>query len=245
MCAALAGAAAAAPDQACDDSEIKEGFLRSEDDELFGVLVQRYKNRIFRLVVSPLGPTAEAEAEDLLQEIFITVYRKLDTFRGDCKFSTCLYRLSRNRAIDGRRRHRPFTEVARNLPEGNSEPCSAVDLFTEIERSGRNSLVLRHVDRLGEPRRTVVFCTTGWGAASTRFLPSPRFRSEPSKAILAGRYDSANTSTARNARQVLADAGHEVEYIEVPEGHNRRPGATTRGFRPCSRSTTPTDGCSP
>jgi len=39
-------------------------------------------------------------------------------------------------------------------------------------------------------------------------------------AILAGRYDQANLATARKARQALADAGHAVEYIDVPEGHN-------------------------
>jgi len=39
-------------------------------------------------------------------------------------------------------------------------------------------------------------------------------------AILAGRYDQANLATARNAHQALTDAGHAVEYIEVPEGHN-------------------------
>jgi enterochelin esterase-like enzyme len=39
-------------------------------------------------------------------------------------------------------------------------------------------------------------------------------------AILAGRYDAANLATARSARQVLTDAGHAVDYIEVPEGHN-------------------------
>ena len=39
-------------------------------------------------------------------------------------------------------------------------------------------------------------------------------------AILAGRYDAANIATAQNAWHTLADAGHAVEYIEVPEGHN-------------------------
>jgi len=46
--------------------------------------------------------------------------------------------------------------------------------------------------------------------------PSHRLR----VAILAGRYDQANLATARKARQALADAGHAVEYIDVPEGHN-------------------------
>ena len=39
-------------------------------------------------------------------------------------------------------------------------------------------------------------------------------------AILAGRYDQANIATAHSTRQTLADAGHQVEFIEVPEGHN-------------------------
>ncbi|MEJ2188483.1 MAG: alpha/beta hydrolase-fold protein [Acidobacteriota bacterium] len=39
-------------------------------------------------------------------------------------------------------------------------------------------------------------------------------------AILAGRYDQANLPTAKAAQQALADAGHLVDFIEVPEGHN-------------------------
>ena len=39
-------------------------------------------------------------------------------------------------------------------------------------------------------------------------------------AILAGRYDRSNLATARGARQALVAAGHAVEYLEVPEGHN-------------------------
>ena len=39
-------------------------------------------------------------------------------------------------------------------------------------------------------------------------------------AILAGRYDHANLPTARGLRQALTDAGHAVNYVEVPEGHS-------------------------
>lgn len=151
------GAAVAAPVRVCDDTQIVEEFLQSGDDELFALLVHRYKDRVFRLVASILGPSAEADAEDLLQEVFISVYRKLDTFRGDCTFSTWLYRIARNRAIDNRRRRRPFTST---VNEGSLEepvPRLAEDPHSEIERSGRESFVLRRVDGLGEPRRTVVF----------------------------------------------------------------------------------------
>jgi len=39
-------------------------------------------------------------------------------------------------------------------------------------------------------------------------------------AVLAGRYDHANLPTARGLRQALTDAGHLVDYTEVPEGHS-------------------------
>jgi len=39
-------------------------------------------------------------------------------------------------------------------------------------------------------------------------------------AILAGQYDRANVATARRVRQALAEAGHAVDYVEVPEGHS-------------------------
>jgi hypothetical protein len=39
-------------------------------------------------------------------------------------------------------------------------------------------------------------------------------------AIVAGRYDAANVATARDARLALVGAGHHVDYLEVPEGHN-------------------------
>ena len=41
-------------------------------------------------------------------------------------------------------------------------------------------------------------------------------------AILAGQYDHANVGTARSVRRALADAGHVVDYTEVPEGHSPR-----------------------
>jgi RNA polymerase sigma-70 factor (ECF subfamily) len=154
---ALLSDAAGIDDRPLDDARIIEEFLRSEDDGLFCVLVQRYKDQVFRLVASILGPTAEIEAEDLVQEIFITVYRKLGTFRGDCRFSTWLYRLSRNRAIDWRRRRKSVAIGLGDWGRAKTELPSNEDPHREIERNRRNSIVLRHVDALAEPRRTVVF----------------------------------------------------------------------------------------
>jgi RNA polymerase sigma-70 factor (ECF subfamily) len=148
---------AASPARSFDDARIIEEFLRSGDDEFFKVLVQRYRDRVLRLVSSILGPSAELQAEDLVQEVFITVYRKLDTFRGDCSFSTWLYRISRNRAVDGRRRQRPMAAIEEEALQRDATANWATDPNSELDRSNRELSVLRQVDELGEPRRTVVF----------------------------------------------------------------------------------------
>jgi enterochelin esterase-like enzyme len=65
-------------------------------------------------------------------------------------------------------------------------------------------------------------------------------------AILAGRYDAPNLPTARRVQQVLTAAGHSVDYIEVPEGHN--PSTWCNHLRAVLVSlfgTTPHDGVPP
>jgi len=133
-------------------------LVRTGDDDLFHLLVQRYRDRVFRLAVSVLGPGNEAEAEDVAQEVFVLVYRKIDTFRQGSNFSTWLYRITRNRAIDHRRQARlrhPHVgeEALRSLPaqrEGNDPELVAV-------AGERRTTVLEQVGRLPDPQRTVVY----------------------------------------------------------------------------------------
>ena len=64
----------------------------------FGELVERYKDRVFRL----LGRYCRdaVEREDLAQEVFLKVFRKLHTFNHDAQFFTWLYRITVNAATD-------------------------------------------------------------------------------------------------------------------------------------------------
>src|SRR5262245_11388989 len=67
---------------------------RWRDDEAFTDVVQEYQNKVFNLVFRMIG--SKEEAEDLAQEVFVTVFRHIDQFRGDAKFSTWLYRIAAN-----------------------------------------------------------------------------------------------------------------------------------------------------
>lgn len=70
----------------------------------FDELVDRYRDKALRLVTSTLG--SREDVEDIVQEVFIKVYRSLDRFRGEASFSTYLYTVTVNRCRDELRKSR-------------------------------------------------------------------------------------------------------------------------------------------
>src|SRR5215472_17292585 len=74
----------------------QEAIARAQqgDAECFEALYGMHKRRVYSLCLRMTGNTAEAE--DLTQEAFLLLYRKIATFRGESAFSTWLHRLSVN-----------------------------------------------------------------------------------------------------------------------------------------------------
>jgi RNA polymerase sigma-70 factor, ECF subfamily len=64
------------------------------DEAAFSALFEAHKRRVYSLCLRMTGNTAEAE--DLAQEAFLQLYRKISTFRGESAFSTWLHRLAVN-----------------------------------------------------------------------------------------------------------------------------------------------------
>ena len=64
------------------------------DEEAFAALFETHKRRVYSLCLRMTGNTAEAE--DLAQEAFLQLFRKISTFRGESAFSTWLHRLAVN-----------------------------------------------------------------------------------------------------------------------------------------------------
>jgi RNA polymerase sigma-70 factor (ECF subfamily) len=64
------------------------------DEEAFAALYEMHKRRVYSLCLRMTGNTAEAE--DLAQEAFLQLFRKISTFRGESAFSTWLHRLAVN-----------------------------------------------------------------------------------------------------------------------------------------------------
>jgi RNA polymerase sigma-70 factor, ECF subfamily len=70
------------------------GRLKDRDEQAFNEIVRLYGDKVFSLVYRMIG--SRAEADDIAQEVFITVFKTIDTFRGEAKFSTWLLRIAAN-----------------------------------------------------------------------------------------------------------------------------------------------------
>lgn len=95
---------------------------RQGDRDAFGILVERYQDRIFNALLRVLG--SRDDALDVVQDAMVQAFVKLDSFRGDAKFSTWLYRIAMNLALSYRRRHRPSVSVEELKQRVGEEPAS-------------------------------------------------------------------------------------------------------------------------
>lgn len=99
-----------------DDVDLVRRILAG-DESLFEVLVRRYQARVVAHVSRMVGN--RDDAFDLAQEIFLKVFQALDRYNPDFKFSTWLFRIAGNAAIDHLRKRRPRT-VPLEIPDPDS-----------------------------------------------------------------------------------------------------------------------------
>ncbi len=141
---------------------------RQGDRSAFQILVETFKTDLYQLAYRMLGN--HHDAEDALQEIFISAYRSLANFRGDASVGSWLYRIAVNRCVDFQRRRKTVLSIAGDgvaeageIPEpedadpsGNPERAhragrvrqavdASVTMLSPLERS---VFVLRHYQEL-------------------------------------------------------------------------------------------------
>ncbi len=136
---------------------VKEG-----DQSAFDYLVQKYR----RPMVSFMYRMARnaAAAEDLAQEVFLRVYRSRETYEPSAKFTTWLYRIATNLAVNHARdtRHeRPEVQVSLDEPDDDTGttlevPDASMNAEQMIVRRERMLAIRRKVEALPEQQRLAV-----------------------------------------------------------------------------------------
>lgn len=83
-----------------EDNDLIE-LVRSEYPYLYQILIERYHKKLFSYVCHLMGSRySKEEVEDLMQNIFVKVFNNLDKFDTDRKFSSWIYRISHNEAVN-------------------------------------------------------------------------------------------------------------------------------------------------
>lgn len=90
--------------------------IKGGDDAAFEALLSRYQERVYRLTMSMTRN--REDAEEVLQDVFLAVYRKIESFESRSTFSTWLYRITVNAALMKLRSRGPVQEsIEAYLPQ--------------------------------------------------------------------------------------------------------------------------------
>jgi RNA polymerase sigma-70 factor (ECF subfamily) len=139
--------------------------LVERDEQAFAEIIRQYQDKVFSLIYRMLGN--RQEAEDVAQDVFITVFKTIESFRGEAKFSTWLLRIAANHAKN-RIKHlaRRPTEGAdpddvsqvRAVPDRPSPPVQArIDSpDTLLEAMQTERLMQEAIANLAEDQRLLV-----------------------------------------------------------------------------------------
>jgi len=137
-----------------DDHRLVES-LRAGSEQAYEDLLARFQQPVYTLALRLLGNSAEAS--DVVQEVFLKVFRNIDSFRGQSSLKTWMYRITVNEAHNARRwffRHRrreveldTDPQEARNwketIPDRSRSPF---DVVCDHEQAGMIEAALENIN---------------------------------------------------------------------------------------------------
>lgn len=142
--------------------------LKDRDEAAFSEMVNAHHPQVFNIIFRMLGN--KEESEDLAQEVFVTVFKSIDGFRGDSKLSTWIYRIAvnhcknRHKYLARRMAHasRPLDEVSERRAAGRDGGL-AMPLQGQISEPDKvlmglqlEEAIQREIANLDEEQRALV-----------------------------------------------------------------------------------------
>lgn len=114
-------------------SHMKDEELVAEslkNPQIYGLLMERYEDKLMRYIMR-ISASSREDAEDILQDVFLSAYRNLNEFDQDLKFSSWIYRITHNKVISHYRKisARPKTTTY----EGDNELLNILASDHDVE----------------------------------------------------------------------------------------------------------------
>jgi RNA polymerase sigma-70 factor (ECF subfamily) len=136
-----------------NDGEIIDR-VRAGETGAFADLVRRHQDRVYGMALRATGKPEDAE--DLAQEVFLSVFRGLEGFKGDAQFTTWLYRIAWNRCADWLRRNRKPGRGTARLEDADELADGRADPAAEVLGADDRLRMRRALDGLDDRYRSVV-----------------------------------------------------------------------------------------
>jgi RNA polymerase sigma-70 factor (ECF subfamily) len=146
--------------------------IREGDMEALRLLVETHQARIIGTISKMLG--SDAESEDLAQQVFIRIWKSAPRYQPTAKFTTWLFRITRNLVFNELRRKRHFADQAEEIPEpaerAEKEPDQVLlggelqlaiqDAINRLPESQRMAIILRRYEEMPYEEIAKVMGTT-------------------------------------------------------------------------------------
>jgi RNA polymerase sigma-70 factor, ECF subfamily len=118
------------PDARSDEDAGLVARAQAGDYEAFEELVKKHQQRVYALALGIVKNAAEAE--EVVQDTFLSAFQHLDTFRGDARFSTWIFRVASNHALMKLRKKKPeaIGGVAELEPRMRTDGVSPFDALS-------------------------------------------------------------------------------------------------------------------
>lgn len=134
-----------------EDLKLVQEVLKGNIDN-FNILVNKYEFTILRFVYNTLKD--REAAEDITQEVFITVYNKLYTFNKNYKFSNWLFQIARNKCIDYIRKYKRVYEA--NVEEVGDIASAEISPEQSVEFKETKKLVEIFINTLNDVDKQII-----------------------------------------------------------------------------------------
>tara|TARA_B100001750_G_C15520408_1_gene611072 strand:+ start:3651 stop:4247 length:597 start_codon:yes stop_codon:yes gene_type:complete len=126
--------------------------INHDDRHAYAILLQRYAHKVVRMAVSVVKN--EEEAQDVAQDVFLSLLVSLQDWDkgGKAKFSSWIYRITLNKAIDYKRKRKPVAST-----DDVQLPCQAKDGYQQILEKEISRNMKSLLEKLPDTQREAIF----------------------------------------------------------------------------------------
>ncbi|PHQ55331.1 MAG: RNA polymerase [Lutibacter sp.] len=120
----------------------------------YAFLVEKYKHMVFTLTIRIVKN--REEAEEISQDVFVKAFKKLESFKGESKFSTWVYKIAYYASLDVVKRNKRFvnSENIDDLRDGDLE--NVKDALEYLHEKERKKVINEALLKLNEDERTIL-----------------------------------------------------------------------------------------